>query len=94
MDRWDERNKGKGWDYDDVQVEFEDFFDEKDISDYTAEDWNLLELEFERVISMLNRAEKSGKKPTEYYNTDEEGWWPTDEQGRRKGKKANKRKYA
>ena len=68
LDRWSERNKGKGWDYDDVQAEFMDYFDERDIADFTADDWNELELEFERVITMLNRAETSGKKPREYYN--------------------------
>ena len=61
MDRWSERNKNKGWDYDDVQAEFQDYFDEVDISEFTADDWNELELEFERVITMLNRAENSGK---------------------------------
>ena len=61
MDRWSERNKDKGWDYDDVQAEFQDYFDEVDISEFTADDWNELEIEFERVVTMLNRAEKSGK---------------------------------
>lgn len=61
MDRWSDRNKDKGWDYDDVQAEFQDYFDEVDISDFTADDWNELELEFERVVTMLNRAEQSGK---------------------------------
>ena len=61
MDRWSERNKNKGWDYDDVQAEFQDYFDEVDISEFTADDWNELEIEFERVVTMLNRAEKSGK---------------------------------
>lgn len=61
MDRWSERNKEKGWDYDDVQAEFQDYFDEVDISEFTADDWNELEIEFERVVTMLNRAEKSGK---------------------------------
>ena len=61
MDRWSDRNKDKGWDYDDVQVEFQDYFDEVDISEFTADDWNELEIEFERVVTMLNRAEQSGK---------------------------------
>ena len=61
MDRWSDRNRDKGWDYDDVQAEFQDYFDEVDISDFTADDWNELELEFERVVTMLNRAEQSGK---------------------------------
>ena len=61
LDRWSDRNKDKGWDYDDVQVEFQDYFDEVDISEFTAEDWNELEIEFERVVTMLNRAEQSGK---------------------------------
>ena len=61
LDRWSDRNKEKGWDYDDVQDEFSDFFDEYDISTMTADDFNDLELEFERTIAMLNRGEKSGK---------------------------------
>lgn len=61
MDRWSDRNKDKGWDYDDVQAEFQDYFDEVDISEFTADDWNELEIEFERVVTMLNRAEQSGK---------------------------------
>jgi len=61
LDRWSDRNRDKGWDYDDVQAEFQDYFDEVDISDFTADDWNELELEFERVVTMLNRAEQSGK---------------------------------
>ena len=61
LDRWDERNKNKGWNYNEVQDEFSDFFSENDISNFTAEDWNDLELEFERVIKMLDKGEKSGK---------------------------------
>ena len=57
MDRWSDRNKDKGWDYDDVQAEFQDYFDEVDISEFTADDWNELEIEFERVVTMLNRGE-------------------------------------
>jgi len=74
--RWDERNKGKGWNYKDVNEEFIDFFDENDISEFTADDWDNLELEFEKVITMLNKGEKSGKQPKAYYYEDEEGgWW-------------------
>ena len=57
LDRWSDRNKDKGWDYDDVQAEFQDYFDEVDISEFTADDWNELEIEFERVVTMLNRGE-------------------------------------
>ena len=63
MERWDERNKGRGWDYEEVQDEFNEFFDENDISEFTADDWNDLEHEFEKVISMLNKGEESGKAP-------------------------------
>lgn len=96
LKRWDERNKGKGWDYDDVREEFSDYFEEKDPSDFTADDWNDLELEFDRVITMLNKGEKSGKMPkSRYYEDEDGGWWGKDgdkEKGVKK-KKGKGRKY-
>ena len=51
--RYSDTNRNDGWDYDEVKAEFEDFFDKKDVSEFTAEDWNEFELEFERVFAML-----------------------------------------
>ena len=72
--RYNDRNRNDGWDYDEVKAEFEDFFDKKDASEFTAEDWNNFELEFERVFAMLQRGERSGKMPKEYYSKDGKSW--------------------
>ena len=72
--RYNDRNRNDGWDYDEVKAEFEDFFDKKDVSEFTAEDWNNFELEFERVFAMLQRGERSGKMPKEYYSKDGKSW--------------------
>ena len=79
MERWDERNKNRGWDEGDVQAEFSDYFARSDISEFTADDWDALEIEFENVMAMLNKGEKSGKGEKQYYyegNEDSDGgWW-------------------
>ena len=60
----------------------------------TADDFNELELEFERTIAMLNRGEKSGKMRKEVYDSEDGGWWnPDADSDGKKGKKRSKRKF-
>jgi len=74
---------------DETREEFADFFDKKDVSEYTAEDWDDLELEFDRVYSMLEKAEKSGKVKKEKFlkgkDESDPGWWES-EAMKKKGK--------
>ena len=45
----------------DARAEMDEFFAEKDFSEYTAEDWDELAEEFELIVLMLNKGSKSGK---------------------------------
>lgn len=100
--RYSDRNRNEGWDYSDVRAEFEDFFDNNDIAEFTADDWNKLEQEFDAVFSMLEKAETSGKLQKEIFmkgsGEDDMGWWESQYytksgKGMKGGKKGSRRKY-
>ena len=50
-----------GWDEKEAREEMDEFFAEKDFSEYTAEDWDDLAEEFELIVMMLDKGSKSGK---------------------------------
>ena len=54
----------------DARAEMDEFFAEKDFSEYTAEDWDELAEEFELIVMMLNKGSKSGKFEDQDWNSE------------------------
>ena len=53
-ERWNDANMQRGWDMKDAREEMDEFFADKDFSEFTEEDWTELSEEFEVIIMMLN----------------------------------------
>ena len=54
----------------DARAEMDEFFNSKDFAEYTAEDWDDLEEEFELIALMLNKGAKTGKFKDDEWNGD------------------------
>ena len=60
-----------GWDEKEAREEMDEFFAEKDFSEYTGEDWDDLAEEFELIVMMLDKGSKSGKFQDQHWNHDQ-----------------------